>query len=454
MNTELTVSKPSVGTQLSASQLEKICFRLGSSLKAGIPIAQAWEHECRFQRGRTRGTFERVQERLQAGQTLAEAIKEAPSFPALLTEMVRVGEETGKLDQACLKMADHYRTIVRMKRTFWQGVTWPLLQLSAAAAVVSVFFVVLHVLETRISGLVAPDVFMLGLSPLGNLVLFWGVVLTGTLGLFLVFTGIRSGWFGKWPMKLAMSIPLLGSTIRELALSRFAWAFGTAVDAGMNAKTAMQLGLRSTQNRLYQSHEQEIVRSVNQGRDYYTALQQAEVFPDNFLQAVQSGEFTGELTESLGRLSDDYREHSAINLRRIGQISGFGIFLSVGALMGFSILFMYASYLGTLSEALSGQALTLDEIRQGQVQQTTNPIIAQKNEMVKDFVENNEDFKQIESIYKHLGRYNEMTPDEFLDGIFPDENSRLRQQARRKATENEAERSAPSSEDDQAKSNE
>ena len=39
--------------------------------------------------------------------------------------------------------------------------------------------------------------------------------------------------------------------------------------------------------------------------------------------------------------------------------------------------------------------------------------------MVKNFVENNEDFKQIESIYQTLGRYNEMTPDELLDSIAP-----------------------------------
>ena len=39
--------------------------------------------------------------------------------------------------------------------------------------------------------------------------------------------------------------------------------------------------------------------------------------------------------------------------------------------------------------------------------------------MVKEFVENNEDFQQIESIYQTLGRYNKMTPHEFLDSIAP-----------------------------------
>ena len=151
------------------------------------------------------------------------------------------------------------------------------------------------------------------------------------------------------------------------------------------------------------------------------------------------------MTEGLGRLSDDYQEQSAINLRRIGQITGFGIFTTVGGVLAFSVLFMYAGYLSTLSEALSGQSITLDQIREDQIQLTSspskdqmepagepnngqkdeeepnkNPILATRDAMVTDFIENNEDFKKIESIYHKLGRYNEMTPHEFLDSIAPE----------------------------------
>lgn len=421
MKTEFDLPTHVSHSLLSASQLEKICYRLGSSLKAGIPIAMAWENEIPLLRRRIRGSFENVHKRLLDGGSLADALFVEPCFPPLLTEMVRVGEESGHLDQALLKMADHYRALVSMKRTFLQGVTWPVFQLCTAAAVITAFFVVLHVLQSRISGLVAPDVFMLGLSPLGNLALFWGVVIFITVGGYLVVKGIRSGWFGAIPMRIALAVPLLGSTIKTLALSRFAWAFGTAVDAGMNASQAIRLGVRSTQNRFYQMHESSISTAVAGGQDFYTALRRTAAFPNDLLQAVQTGERTGELTESLERLSDDYREQSVIDLRRIGQISGFGIFITVSTLMGFSILFMYGSYLGSLSDALKGQTLTLEEIREGQ-QTTSNPVVATRNEMVKDFVENNEDFKQVESIYKHLGKYNEMTPDEFLDGLFPEPN--------------------------------
>lgn len=434
---------------LSASQLEKVCYRLGTALKAGIPVAQAWGNETQLLPGQMRRAFQRVQTQLENGGSLADALAEERHFPLLLTEIVRVGEETGKLDQAFLRMADHYRAIVRMQRTFLQGVTWPVLQLTAAAAVVSVLFVVLHILQTRISGLVAPDVFMLGLSPLQNLMLFWAVLLGAGFGLFLTVKGMTSGWFGSLPLRMAMTFPLVGSTIRQLALSRFAWAFGTAVDSGMYATQAMQLGLTSTQNRYYQSHEPEIVTSLAAGEDFFSALYRTNAFPPDLLQTVRTGELTGELTEGLQRLSDDYQERSAINLRRIGQISGFGVLTAVSSVLAFSVLFMYASYLGTISEALSGQSLTLEQIRAEQMQLTgslfkdrvgpigepigepikgqkdgekpnKNPILATREAMVKDFVEHNQDFKQIESMYQTLQRFNEMTPNQFLDSIAPD----------------------------------
>jgi type II secretory pathway component PulF len=424
MKTQPVLSSKASHNLLPASQLEKICYRLGASLKAGIPILQVWENETQMLRGRSRRSFDNVFAMLQKGDALADGLAAERSFPPMLIEMVRAGEETGQLDQALLKLADHYRAIVRMKRTFLRGVTWPVLQLIAAVSVISALFLVLHVLQSRVSGLVAPDVFLLGLSPLGNLLLFWGVLILLTVVGFLVVKGIRSGWFGTLPMRVALAIPLLGGTIKSLALSRFAWVLGTAVDAGINAQKAIRLGLRSTQNRFYQNHESSIVASVVDGNDFLTALSQSGAFPSDLLQAVQAGELTGQLTESLERLSDDYREESALNLQRIGQISGFGIFMTVGTLMALTIMLMYAGYLSTLSDAIQGQSVTLEQIRQGQ--QTTNPIIATRNEMVKDFVENNEDFKKVESIYEALGKFNEMTPGEFLDrlSLEPERSSR------------------------------
>ena len=46
-----------------------------------------------------------------------------------------------------------------------------------------------------------------------------------------------------------------------------------------------------------------------------------------------------------------------------------------------------------------------------------------RDRMVKDFVENNDDFGKVKSIYSTLGRFNELTPNEFLDAIAGDSQS-------------------------------
>ena len=403
------------GKQLSLIQLEKVCHRLGRSVKAGISLLQAWDNETRYLTGPLKRSFERVRSRIVAGETAADAIADDACFPSMFVEMVRVGEETGQLDRAFLRLADHYRNLVQLRRTFVQGLTWPMMQLMTAVGIITLLFLIVAWLESSLAMFKAPDIFWLGLSPIGNLVLFWGFVLSTIAGIYLAIQGTARGWFGRLPMQIALHIPLLGNTIQTMSLSRFAWSFGTAVDSGMDAQPAIRLGIRSTQNHYYTSHENGIAESVQRGDEFYTALDRTGAFPEDLLQTVQVGEVTGELGECLERLSDDYRDQAENSLRRISQMTGFGIFILVASIIGIAIMLMYANYLSTMHKALTNPIGTTEQIESGE--KTKNPVTAAKNRAVKDFVEQNEDFQQIKSMYEHLQNINKMTPDEFLDGF-------------------------------------
>jgi general secretion pathway protein F len=49
-----------------------------------------------------------VSENLKAGQSLADPLMEEGEFPQLAVHMIRVGEETGQLQEMLLKVADTY----------------------------------------------------------------------------------------------------------------------------------------------------------------------------------------------------------------------------------------------------------------------------------------------------------------------------------------------------------
>lgn len=400
---------------LSTSQLERMCHRLGRSLKAGIPIARAWQNETRLQQGPIKKAFQRVESDLAGGETAADAVGAQDCFPPMFTEMVALGEESGGLDQALLRLANHYRNLIRLRRTLLQSLTWPILQAVAVAVVISLFLLIAARLEVTMQFFRAPDIFMLGLSPLGNLGLFWAMLVGLAVILLLLVRGTACGALGQLPAQIALRMPLLGQAVRTLALSRFTWSFGTAVESGMDAGRAIRLAVRSTQNRYYTVHEEAIAETVRQGDEFYVALDETSAFPRDLIEAVQFGELTGDLSESLERLSDDYREQSELSLKRISQVTGFLIFSLAAALTGTAVILMYANYMRTLHEALQPPMAAAEQIEQGE--KTTNPVIAARDEAVKDFVENSEDFKQIESIYNHLQNINTQDPNEFLDGF-------------------------------------
>jgi type IV pilus assembly protein PilC len=76
---------------------------------AGVPILQAIEIT-----GQTAGntgievTMKEVRESVRRGGTIAEPLRHSPVFPAMVTHMVGVGEETGNLDGMLDKVADFY----------------------------------------------------------------------------------------------------------------------------------------------------------------------------------------------------------------------------------------------------------------------------------------------------------------------------------------------------------
>lgn len=400
--------------KLKIGQLEKVCNRMGRSLKAGISITKVWESEGRSQQGKVGESFQEVLKEISRGETLAASVAKHECFPPMFCEMVRVGEETGRLDQVFLRLSDHYRNLVQMRRTFISGITWPIFQFCAAIGVISLFFIVLSILESMMTTFKAPDIFMLGMGPIGNLFLFWTLLLIGMTCAFIGIKGITNGWFGSAPMRLALRIPLIGKTIRIMSLSRFAWSFGMAIESGMDAQRAIRLGVRSTDNQLYISNEDSIAECVGQGNDFHTALRQTDDYPDDFLQAVEVGELTGEITESLERLSDDYREQAEILLRRISQVCGFLVSLFVAIVVIFLIVLMYMNYLGTINDAISNTSGTLQRIESGE--KSTNPYTAASDAMVKKIMES-KDMKQITNMYEAMGRAGDLHGHDLLDAI-------------------------------------
>jgi type IV pilus assembly protein PilC len=98
-----------IGVTVQKIALARWSRTFAALYSAGVPIMQAIEVT-----GQTAGNavvekaMADVIESVRSGGSIAEPLKEAPIFPAMVAQMIAVGEETGNLDAMLSKVADFY----------------------------------------------------------------------------------------------------------------------------------------------------------------------------------------------------------------------------------------------------------------------------------------------------------------------------------------------------------
>ena len=261
-------------------------------------------------------------------------------FPELAIAVVQAGEKGGRLEQSFARLSHHYDSLVKFRNNFLISIAWPIFELFAAIFIVGLLILIMGwVCET---GNLAPiDWFGLGLSTMGNFVLYWTIMLVIFGTFFILILGVMKGWFGTLPMRIARNIPLVGKTIESLALSRLAWTMSVSENAGMSAVGISRLALRSTQNYYYKHLEPDVVQSITQGQGYYQAFKKTGAFPIDFLLYVENGETAGELAETMDRASNEHQQRAEQNMKIIGTVGFILMLLFVFLILGTTIVMMY-----------------------------------------------------------------------------------------------------------------
>ncbi len=102
---------PLTGDMLVQSAMYRFASNLSLLLKSGVPMLEALNVlQGVFQNNpHMRDALARAQDRVAAGRPLASALEETGLFTALVTNMVRIGEESGELANVMAQVAPYYK---------------------------------------------------------------------------------------------------------------------------------------------------------------------------------------------------------------------------------------------------------------------------------------------------------------------------------------------------------
>jgi len=250
---------------------------------------------------------------LQAGVSISGALSRHPDmFSDFYINMVKVGEETGKLNQVFLHLASYLDRQYALNSKTRNALIYPLFVVFTFFVVMGLMFIVVIPKLSEIildSGQAVPvyTKIVIGVS---NFFVSYGFIVL----IFLVLLGVwlwrlSSTDKGKVYLdQMKLSIPVVGDLYKKLYLSRIADNLDTMLTSGVPIVKSIDISSDVVGNHVYRDILKDAADGVKSGLALSASFERhLGYMPSLMVQMVKVGEETGSLGNILKNLTEFYK---------------------------------------------------------------------------------------------------------------------------------------------------
>jgi len=310
-----------------------------SITKAGLPLLRGLRGLAHSTHNKVlREALYDVLQSLESGRDLADSLSRHPDiFPPLFLAMVRIGEATGTLDNAFLRLCEYLSQDQDVQDRVKAAVRYPMIVMVviALALVIITVFVIPNfapMFKTLGNDIPMPTRIIMGAS---SFVRAHGLAMLGAIVAAVVLIrrriATKAGRFqwDQWKLR----IPVIGELLSQSALSRVTRSLAISLDAGLPMIQALTLLSRTSGNAYLAERLLQLRDTVERGESLSRAAHVANIFPPLVLQMIGVGEETGELGRLLEEVSAFYQREVDYRLRNLTAMIEPMLIVGVGGMV-------------------------------------------------------------------------------------------------------------------------
>ena len=276
-----------------------------SALKAFSMLATNAENDL------LRRKLTAITDDIQGGTQISNALSKHPDvFTDFYVNMVKAGEESGKLNQVFGYLADYLDREYALTAKTKNALIYP-------AFVIGVFVLVMVLMFTLVIPKLAVIILSTGQAipvytraviDISDFMVNYGLIFLVFLVVvgFYVWRVTRSVAGKKYIDKVKLSIPAIGPLYRKLYLSRIADNMNTMLSSGISIVRSLEITSKVVGNKVYEDIMIDAVDSVKSGKSFSDALDRHIEIPKILVQMVRVGEETGGVASILKTLAAFY----------------------------------------------------------------------------------------------------------------------------------------------------
>lgn len=302
-----------LGGRVKQKDLVVFSRQLATLFEAQIPVVSALKTLVAETEKKTlQQIISHVLDDITGGLSLSQAIAKHPrAFSPFYINLVRSGEESGKLQEVFTYLADYMERSYYLTTKVRNAMIYPAFILMAFVLVlVLMMIIVIPRLSTIFeeTGQALPF-YTLAILHVSLFMRKWGLIV-----LFLLI--VASVFVGRWARteegtyildRLLIKVPIFGSLYRRLYMARMADNLRTLIMGGIPILRALSITGDVVGNVIYKKATQDAVEAVKAGSTISSAFEKVPEIPKLVTGMIRIGESSGRLDFILGSIARFYQ---------------------------------------------------------------------------------------------------------------------------------------------------
>ncbi|MDR1016096.1 MAG: type II secretion system F family protein [Coriobacteriales bacterium] len=252
--------------------------------------------------------YSRLEEYIKAGSPLSQALAESQVVPTFAVNLLKMGENTGRVDQTLSGLAHYYGRRDSLAGALRGALVYPLSMLVVVLVVLfvllsqalPVFQDVFAQLGLDLSG---PALALMGFGNLLGHIASWLALAVLVIVVVVVLLALSKPGkrFFAW---LFQTLPGLREVSLQLSAERLAFALSTLLETGLTIDQAFDQAKALLGDRRARRVVEQMSLELEQGQDIFRIFKMSGLFSPDLLPLLAVGIKTGKLSNALAKMAD------------------------------------------------------------------------------------------------------------------------------------------------------
>lgn len=287
------------------------------------------------------------------GNTFSESLKAVGAFPDYVVNTLKLGEETGSIDEVMTSLSNYYERESQINESIKSAVTYPLVMILMMLIVIvilitkvlPIFNQVYMQLGSEMTGFAA-SLMRFG-STMNSYSIVFIVILAVIVAAYFFFSKTAAGH--KALTKITASFFFTRRFYEGIAAGRFAGGMALALSAGLDTFSSLDMVKEIVENKKIEEKIDIVKKSILEGNNFAEGVKDGQIFSNVNNRMIAVGVKTGEIEMIMTRIADECEKKSEKKINEIISVIEPTLVIVLSLIVGLILLSVILPLMGVMA---------------------------------------------------------------------------------------------------------